>query len=69
MFSTTLWQAGDLAKSFEYGIAPLMIAAVVPMHSLAAEEFAQMIGNSLSDSGRSVAARATEPAPVLADVA
>jgi hypothetical protein len=38
--------AGDIQATIEFAIAPLMIAAVVWMHSFAAGEFAMMIGNS-----------------------
>ncbi|MEU4344673.1 hypothetical protein AB0H00_25985 [Nocardia sp. NPDC023852] len=38
--------AGEIQATIEFAIAPLMIAAVVWMHSFAADEFAVMIGNS-----------------------
>ncbi|WP_433192129.1 hypothetical protein ACQP1G_25635 [Nocardia sp. CA-107356] len=38
--------AGDIQATIEFGIAPLIIAAVVWMHSFAAGEFAMMIGDS-----------------------
>ncbi|WP_216893402.1 hypothetical protein [Nocardia alni] len=61
--------AGDLQKSFEYSIAPVMIAAVIPMHSLAAKEFAKMIGGGLPRTESLGAAEVIEPTPTLVDVA
>lgn len=38
--------AGDIERTTEFAIAPLMIAAVVWLHSFASSEFAEMIANS-----------------------
>ncbi|MGF6881698.1 hypothetical protein ABH933_001209 [Nocardia sp. GP40] len=60
--------AGDVGASIKYGVAPLMIAAVVPMHSLAAREFAKMIGKSLPHPAAAVASE-TESMSALAAAA